>query len=175
MVVSRRQIYICDRHDAKGEEVIIERDGVYGIDGEWYRAGLCPICDGDILAAFREFILEHGIKLTPEEVAEFAQATGKRPPPHNVGPVETHDAQCLWCPYVRTLSGLQYHVRSEHKFKGFKEAYGNTCPLCGEQQKSVLGQHAHAAHGTRHVAELFIVAQKAGDPHGVVAARLKAA
>lgn len=49
--------------------------------------------------------------------------------------------------------------------------YGADCPACGHSYAR-LAQHASVAHG-QQVALLFADARRAGDVHGVVAARVK--
>jgi hypothetical protein len=174
MAVSRRQIYVCDIHDNNGEEVIISNDQYFGFDGEWWKIGLCVVCDKEQIAAFRELVKQLGIKVPASEVikpgggivtttpSNQAQVQGKKKP-----------SGCLFCDWRGSVGAYNAHV-VRHGFATAGESYGGTCPLCGESGWEALGRHAKA-HQIESVFELFQSAIAAGDPHGVVAERLKAA
>jgi hypothetical protein len=173
MAVSRRQIFICDKHDNEGEEVIITGDSLFGFDGVWYKIGFCPICDKELISAAREFITEHGIKLDATDVVPTKPAAGSKAAHSDDEHIDA--APCIWCPYSGTSGALQYHVRSSHGFSGFKEAFGKVCPVCGTKPAAFLAQHGKKEHGTQNIGTLFQLAIKLGDLHGVVAERLRAA
>lgn len=85
---------------------------------------------------------------------------------------------CLLCPETRnTDATIRSHFQEAHGLSGsFVEAYGTDCPLDGKPFDS-LGHHARQAHSDLkmpHYSHAFRIAEKDGDPHGVVAKQIAA-
>lgn len=85
---------------------------------------------------------------------------------------------CLLCPETRDSDHLiRVHFQDAHGLSGsFVEAYGTDCPLDGQPFES-LGHHSRQAHADLempHYSHAFRIAQKDGDPHGVVAKQIAA-
>lgn len=177
--MSRRFQYFCDIHGLRFEDVPIDGDELFGYDGKWYTFGACDDDKKMITQAeFKDLVIEHGIELKNGELP--AGAIVKKPKggasgsPRTVTPDDEKKEECLWCPKYRgTIGALQYHVRTKHGFNGFIDAYGDHCPMCNDRLTG-LGQHGQRSHGVRSVAHLFEAAREAGDPFGIVAARVKA-
>lgn len=93
-------------------------------------------------------------------------------------PARGRPNQCLWCPlsYGANASGFGAHLKKAHGFAGLGEAFGGTCPICGDGEFEMMGAHVKRAHsdmGFTAIAEPFIWARDNGDPHGVYAAKLE--
>lgn len=160
---------------------MISGDTLFGFDGDWWKLGVCSICDKELIEAARAFIMEHGIKVPPTEVpgvkpaAPKAKKTGipAGPPESVLNPNRQAPVNCIWCDYGGTIAALNVHVK-RHGFHGFRDAFGTRCPMCGEDGFTLMGRHARV-HDAADVTDLFQQAIKLGDLHGVVADRLKAA
>lgn len=166
--MSQRFQYVCDVHKLAKEFVEIEDDSLIGFDGVWYKMGFCPKCDNDVVKTVRDLIMEHGIKLRDSDVKPVKRASSPRA-------VVEEDASevCLWCSYAAQREGaLQVHIK-RHGFNGFKDAFGFTCPVCNVPDLKIMGQHA-PTHEAGTTAQLFQLAIKLGDPHGIVEKRIKA-
>lgn len=177
--MSRRLIWYCDRCPELGRETQIDGDSFFGFGGEWWRIGFCPVCDKELIEQAREFIIKVGIKVPVEDVPGAKPAKAVTPAakdkPARVDADPENVAECIWCPYTGTVGALQYHVRTVHKFNGFAGAFGEVCPVCGIVPIVKLGAHGKKDHEVANIAALFHKAIQIGDPHGIVAARLKAA
>lgn len=86
---------------------------------------------------------------------------------------------CLVCPlgdrtrYV-SESGLRMHLQAHHgvprgSFAGLFTSL--RCPLCGVEMRTLRAFSYHLApnHQVRHVTQAYDLAERQGDPHGVVA------
>lgn len=164
--------YFCDVHEIKGEDAIAEPDlPMLGFNGKWYKFFWCKPCFHETpftVLDLQAMIEEHGLEISADEIDPKAPGSHGRGGKADAG----KDAQCLWCPQATTIGNLNIHIK-KHGFKGFGEAFGRVCPMCNEES-GILGQHAKV-HNADNVAHLFQVAKKAGDPHGIVKERQKAA
>lgn len=173
--MGQRIVFYCDVHEIKGEDAVADPDlPILGFDGRWYKFFWCPECFAEkpfSVAELLAMIQEHGVELKPEDVKPAKKSPkATQPALPNTG---TEEEQCLWCVYKGpSVSAIHQHVKQIHGFKGFKEAFGTVCPMCN-QESGIMGQHAKD-HGVTSVATLFQLADKSGDPHGVVAKRRKA-
>lgn len=78
---------------------------------------------------------------------------------------------CLYCTrsYANQSTVID-HCKRDHDLVGVEDVYGHVCPLCGTSFARLGGHAGHAHHLA--ISLLFAQAEKQGDPHGVVAARL---
>lgn len=73
-----------------------------------------------------------------------------------------------------TPHGMGQHLRATHG-RTASEVFGGTCPLCNHVGTAAgMGVHARLSHGSGSVYALFAQATAEGDPHGVIASRVKA-
>lgn len=167
--MAQRIVFFCDVHEIKGEDAVADESLPYiGFNGNFYKFFWCPECfttNTYTVAELMAMIEEHGVVLKPEDIQPKRPAAGA-----DKTPGEKSDP-CLWCDYTGTTGALNYHLKG-HGWRGFKEAFGDVCPMC-TQEHPTLGNHGKS-HGASSVARLFRMADEAGDVHGIVAGRRKA-
>lgn len=173
--MAQRIVFFCDVHEIKGEDAIADESlPIIGFSGKFYKFFWCPECfttNTYTVAELMAMIEEHGVELSADDLAQTKRKPGPKGPAAVDKPLDGRDNECLWCVYSGTAGALNYHIR-KHGFRGFADAYGKVCPVCDSEQ-ATLGNHAKT-HGAGSVASLFTLAEQAGDPYGIVAARRKA-
>lgn len=176
--MGQRLQFFCDVHELQDEDAIADPElPILGFNGKFYKFFFCKPCFTDNAmspAELMEMVTTHGLELKPEDLAKPRPTSGPAKNPGRFGSAGTRSDKCLWCVYTGSTGALNIHVK-RHGFKGFKDAFGDMCPVCNGEFPA-LGNHGkgHEAYSTAH---LFEMAEKLGDPHGIVAARraLKAA
>jgi len=87
---------------------------------------------------------------------------------------ESGDPACPLCSaHLVSVGALQGHLRNRHRTT-VEAVYGLVCPLCAHESPTGrgLGIHARSEHSLPGgVVALFVEAEAAGDPHGVIASR----
>ncbi len=80
---------------------------------------------------------------------------------------------CLFCDRTYlNADTIVNHCKRDHDphLNSVQSIYGITCPGCGNRYER-LGWHATNAH-RMPLSHLFAIAERDGDPHGIVAERL---
>ena len=171
----------CDRHMALDER--IEGDEItVALDGPPVTLDLCAPCHKEIVEPLARLIAEHGVKVAPPtkttkttRTYSMANRTARSGEPSANGAL---GAECLWCDSTYSTapgSGYGRHLQTIHGYATLREAFGATCPICGEDAGSVPLKHIRSAHsemGFVHLSQAAIWARDHGDPHGVYAASL---
>lgn len=180
--MARRFITVCDWHEQTLDETVeIPSDKLYGIDGTWYRIGICDADKKELtFTELEEFIVEHGLRLKNGELPDDMQVkpagkakvktTGGRPTAQESALFALTGIQCMYCPTKsKNDKSLAQHMRNIHGFRGTSDSFGSTCPLDNTESGN-LAQHAMKTHDLTGLTALFEEAERQGDPHGVVAA-----
>lgn len=122
-----------------------------------------------------------GRRTTPRDDAKPAQAEGLRirRRPNAISESERVYV-CLLCPIEErprfvSESGLRGHRERRHQMVPgsiYQQFTSTRCPLCGEDSASLraLAYHIAPRHpGNRHLTQAYDLAERRGDPYGVVA------
>ncbi len=187
---------VCDRHQARHNKAVEGETTKLIIDGEEFEVDWCtedrrqlleklltelreyartpkgkrpksPMSDGPTAEVVA---LPKATKATKALAASNGKATssGRKKP---ADPNKPRRYPCLWCDWkpFTTDTGMMLHGQGKHNLATLSvvEVFELTCPLCGEEVRS-LGMHAFKKHDGATLPELFVQAQKDGDPHGIV-------
>lgn len=132
-------------------------------------------------AGLTDMVIPNGSKPPAKKVAAKAATAKKTAAPIPVAPPADENGMraadgefpCFCCSMVLMQSGWQGHAKT-HGFATARDMVGDVCPLCKDQHGR-LTNHAKEKHNIANVALLFQTALRDGDPHGIVAKRIKAA
>lgn len=166
-------VTLCDVCGERAEPVVL----AIGRTERRVVVDLCPTHDAETVEPVRELLTSHGRPIVDPEPA---------PPPAAVRTPradKSHPYRCLVCDMPsKSAAGIAQHYSSHHGMSTTGEIYGHhVCPLCGHDlgNAAALGTHTRAAHpeaghdhngvmGGAHWA--YLMAERAGDPHGEVSA-----
>lgn len=163
-----KALALCERHQTELLKPLADVLNEFGVAVDGSPKAPAPL-DGERRSG-------RGGRVTAEELAANAAATGKR---KGRQPTGERLAQCLWCELAYTAksgSGFMRHLRVNHGFHGFVEAFGGLCPLCGEGPYDLMLAHVQKTHpefGFIVVSQPFLWARDNGDPYGQYAERVE--
>lgn len=174
----------CDVHMSHDERV----DGVehtITVDQLSRTVDLCAKCATRLLDELVALLRERGAPVEPS-VASRVGNQGQRLALRQAAGVGRRygreprsgerEAMCLWCPLTYSSSassGYARHIKVVHGYATLREAFGQTCAVCGSQQRMLIAhvKLAHPEFGSQpHQSTVALWARDHGDPHGVYAA-----
>jgi hypothetical protein len=179
--VAREFVVWCDPcmgedQRTPGKEITI------AIDGKPARiAAYCPHHEDQIIKPLAAILEEFGETVEAMTTGKSGrggprspEALGRNGVRHGKPPGRGRPNQCLWCDlsYSSDGGGFGRHLKVAHGFAGFVEAFGGTCPVCGDGEFEAMMAHIKRSHADMNfvaIAEPFIWARDHGDPHGVYA------
>jgi hypothetical protein len=161
----------CDRHLSMDEHVEGSELPPITIGGSTKTLDLCDPCIKEFVAPLATLLEDFGA--VPEgRTARVATTTRRRSPSKDKG------APCMWCDQdfsAKGGSGYMRHIKVYHGFASAVEAFGTTCPICGEEDLQMMMAHINHHHpelGFGHTSQAVEWAKDHGDPYGVYAATL---
>lgn len=179
----------CDKHMAREEHVAATTFPLtFGRDS--YTIDLCEGCAKELITPLEELVRELGVTEKSAAPAKPAKASAASEPPARQGRPSTHPEKLLAGPHPcpvcsadytdRTQGALGQHLVTQH---GLTPAMtvGTTCPVCNMGHELSKGLATHSVlhrdqmlGGESGLLGLWFLAQRDGDPHGVVAGRVAA-
>ena len=152
----------CDWHMETGARIEGAEYPVT-LGGKARTIDLCDPCTKEFITPLAKLLEAHGALLS-------ASAHRTRRPIADVVTV-----RCLWCTRdysAESGSGYAAHVKKVHGYASAIEAFGTTCPICGDLDLRMMMTHVkrfHSEFGFTHTVQAVLWAKDHGDPHGVYA------
>lgn len=166
----------CDRHMETDERVEARELPPITLDGKIRTLDLCDPCIKEFVTPLAQLLEAHGA--LPSASASRSTSSARVSARGRRGSAEMVAVRCLWCSKeysADTGSGYMAHAKQIHGYASAIEAFGTTCPICGDLDLRMMMTHVKRVHpefGFTHTAQAIHWANIHGDPHGVYAATL---
>lgn len=134
---------------------------------------LCEMHEKELIQPLADLLASNGLDPDGHALRQHNGSTGSKR--QRAMPAPEGGFICVFCDdSFKFYSGYQNHFPTRHGLR-MGEAYGSVCPLDGVDIGHPSMKKLHIeAHGSTYMGGLFVLAQKADDPEGVVTKQIAA-